>query len=55
MKCPSCKDWQENIDMVDAPRMLAHARNPGTADYKGKKFVYCPWCATLLVPNETEL
>lgn len=45
MKC-DCKDWEENIEKVNAPR------NPGTWNYDGKVFVFCPWCAK---PLEEEI
>lgn len=44
MEC-KCEDWAENMPKVNAPLMLAVARNPDTAQqYDGKPFEYCPWC-----------
>lgn len=43
MKC-SCKDWDDGIKSVNAPFVFMSARNPGAGDYKGKQFVWCPWC-----------
>lgn len=41
----NCIDWKFNIDKVNAPFMLAAARNPGRINYDGKQFRYCPWCS----------
>jgi len=39
-KC-GCKDWEENINLINAPWTL-----PLTivGKYEGKEFEYCPWC-----------
>lgn len=47
MNC-TCNDWKENMHLIDAPRSYLAARNPGTWDYTGRQFVFCPWCAKLL-------
>lgn len=48
MTC-NCKEWAENMPKVEAPRVFAAARNPGTGDYDGVPFRYCPWCGKLLL------
>ncbi|MBA7645102.1 hypothetical protein ES703_52855 [subsurface metagenome] len=45
-KC-DCKDWEENIEIVTAPGVLEAIRRNGPG-YKGKQFVYCPWCGEKL-------
>lgn len=41
----TCTEWGPNIAKVNAPLMLAVARNPNTAAmYLGVPFRYCPWC-----------
>ena len=48
-----CKEWQENIDKVNAPNRFLFARNPNTyKGYDGVPFKYCPWCAMMLVKDE---
>lgn len=56
-----CKDWKENIDIVEAPLMSEVARNLqnfkkekiGTIlGYTGKKFIFCPWCSKKLLPKD---
>lgn len=47
MNC-DCKDWQENIDKVNAPLMLAAARSGWRVQYDGVCFRFCPWCSNLL-------
>lgn len=47
--CTACPEWTDNIKKVEAPRTLMHARNPGTANYDGVPFRFCPWCGTALV------
>lgn len=32
--------------------MLANARNPGSANYDGARFRFCPWCANTLQESE---
>jgi hypothetical protein len=39
-----CEDWLPQIEKVNAPIILANARNPEYPQYDGKPFVYCPWC-----------
>ena len=52
MEC-NCQDWKENIDELNGPLLLQHARNPQLDnDYKGKVFIYCPWCGAILQPTE---
>ena len=46
IKC-TCKDWEENIKLLNAPYQL-HLSVVG--DYTGKKLRYCPWCGTDLKP-----
>jgi len=40
----SCAAWKANIDILNAPLMLAAARNPSHRGYTGEPFGYCPWC-----------
>lgn len=46
MKC-DCKDWQENIEILNGPIMLQSVRT-GTQGYTGKFFKFCPWCSSKL-------
>ena len=50
MTC-TCSLWAQNIEKVNAPRALAAARNPGTADYDGVIFKFCPWCGSTLIED----
>ena len=46
-----CKDWQENIDILNAPYTL---NLTAVEQYKGKSFKYCPWCGKeLIIKQET--
>jgi hypothetical protein len=47
-----CKEWGPNIKLVEAPRMLLDARNPGSAHYEGVLWRYCPWCGNELYEND---
>jgi len=54
-ECPKClhcdcEDWKNDFDkFVTAFKiMFLH----GYGSYKGKKFIYCPWCAKLLKRKE---
>jgi hypothetical protein len=40
----TCRDWQENIDYLNAMLLLKWTH--GGKGYEGKPFVYCPWCGT---------
>ena len=40
-----CKYYQEGIDKLNAPIVVASAR-AGKDLYSGKPFNYCPWCGT---------
>lgn len=40
----SCAAWKANVGKVNAPFMLAAARNPSQHGYDGEPFHYCPWC-----------
>ena len=44
LECIWCSDWKPNIEKVNAPLMLAAARNPHHKQYDGKPFRFCPWC-----------
>ena len=44
----TCREWAENLPKVEAPRMFAAARNPGTWNYDGVAFRFCPWCGERL-------
>lgn len=50
----NCIDWKFNIDKVNAPFILAAARNPGRINYDGKQFRYCPWCSKPLRDEGSE-
>jgi hypothetical protein len=51
MKC-DCEDWAANIDHLNAPTLLLHARNPQSyKGYTGKRFVFCPWCSAVLAQD----
>lgn len=39
-----CEDWKPQCEKVNAPIMLAFARNPQNPQYDGKPFRFCPWC-----------
>lgn len=54
MSACSCDEWAPNIEKVNAPLMLMHARNPHQGNmYRGVPFRYCPWCGRWLeVDNE---
>jgi hypothetical protein len=45
VKC-TCIDWQNNINLINAPFTL-HLTVVG--EYKGKKFKFCPWCGLKLI------
>lgn len=49
-----CPDFKPNMKLVEAPRFYENARNPGTVNYTGKFFVYCPWCGSKLIEKEWE-
>ena len=50
MTC-DCPEWAPNIEQVNAPLMLAAARNPSASflGYTGVHFRFCPWCGKQLV------
>jgi len=51
----TCSTWRENIDKVNAPNQFLFARNPNTyKGYDGVRFLYCPWCGSLLTPSASE-
>lgn len=41
-----CAEWTANITKVNAPFLLAAARNPGL-EYDGVPFRFCPWCGKI--------
>lgn len=50
-----CDDWRVNLPILNAPLMLAVARNPNAGHgYKGKPFAFCPWCGLTLRVSATE-
>lgn len=50
-----CEAFTRNIEKVNAPFLLAAARNPQTCKgYDGDRFVYCPWCGKKLSPAESD-
>ena len=42
----NCEDWRNNIKEIDGAFQFMAIHNVG--GYKGKKFVYCPWCGKKL-------
>ena len=50
MTC-DCAEFAPNIQLVDAPRLFASARqaHDGSWDYRGVPFRFCPWCGKRLV------
>lgn len=54
MRC-TCKDWKENIEKLIHPIAFLVARNPNIyKGYRGKIFIYCPWCAKKLIKDKEE-
>ena len=51
MKC-NCNDWAENINKVSDPIIFQAIH--GMGGYKGKCFIYCPWCGKKLIDEDTE-
>ena len=52
MNC-KCKDWEDNIDKLNAPNTLSFARNPTSyRGYMGVIFKYCPWCSRELIDDD---
>lgn len=51
MKC-DCNEWKANLPLVNDARETMEARNPGSFPYRGKVFVFCPWCAARLKPTK---
>jgi len=49
MNC-SCKDWQENIDFLNAGFVMCLVH--GSSGYEGKVFKFCPWCGAELSGKE---
>lgn len=49
MKC-DCKDWEENIDLVNSGFTFMQVH--GCGSYSGKTFNYCPWCSKKLTQKE---
>jgi len=43
MKC-KCKDWKENIDIINGPIRFIAATRPHMSFGEIKPFLYCPWC-----------
>lgn len=58
MDC-DCQDWKDNIAKVNEPYIREAART-GAVGYRGKTFVFCPWCAKRLeerpvaTPNKSQ-
>jgi len=44
-ECPSCNKWKKNISSLNACIASAFIHS---VEYKGKPFIYCPWCGTKL-------
>lgn len=45
MNC--CDDWEPQAKKLNAPILLAQARNPhltATSEFQFKPWVFCPWC-----------
>lgn len=49
VKC-DCKDWAENIKQLTDMQIFC-ANHAGAPKWKGKIFVYCPWCGQKLTTN----
>jgi len=45
----NCKDWEENIDKLNAGWVLESVH--GGTGYAGKFIVFCPWCGLRLKPK----
>lgn len=43
MKKDCCDDWEPGIKALDEPIVLQAIRS-GVDFYKGKPFLFCPWC-----------
>lgn len=51
-KC-TCADYEPNVEKINAPMALQHARNPLTyKGYDGKIWQFCPWCGSKLIETE---
>ncbi len=46
----TCKDWKENIDILNGPIVLDQLRR-GVSDFKMKLITYCPWCGRYLIKD----
>jgi len=44
----NCKDFEENIGLLNAPIQLEAIRYD-TCGYTGKPINYCPWCGSKLI------
>lgn len=47
----TCLDWAVGVDKINAPILLAQARNPRLMDTPAFTFVpwkFCPWCGVAL-------
>ena len=42
----NCKDWKENIDLMNAGFALSTIH--GMGGYEGKPISFCPWCGDTL-------
>jgi hypothetical protein len=47
-----CQDWQENIPYLHDLVLLRWLH--GGQGYRGKPFVYCPWCGSKLTIEKSE-
>lgn len=52
MNC-DCKDWENQIEILNGPIVLQTIRSGGAYQYQGKPFKYCPWCSSELTADKT--
>jgi hypothetical protein len=50
MEMTCCEDYEINIKIINGFIVMDHVH--GGSGYKGKLFVYCPWCGTKLKTEE---
>ena len=53
----SCAEWEPCVAKINAPILLAQARNPhltNTPEFQFVAFRYCPWCGKKLLATPRE-